>query len=45
MLVICLQIYESFRIVVQKSANFFIKKLCFLRFNKLYVLIWLDLAQ
>ena len=24
---------------MQKSANFFIKKLCFPRFNKLYVLI------
>ena len=45
MLVICLQIYERFWIVVQKSANFFIKKLRFLRFNKLYVLFWLDLAQ
>ena len=28
---------------MQKSANFFIKKLCFPRFNKLYVLISLAL--
>ena len=45
MLVICLQIYESFWIVVQKSANFFIKKLCFPRFNKLYAVFRLDFAQ
>ena len=30
---------------MQKSANYFIKKLCFPRFNKLYVLISLAFEQ
>ena len=36
---------RKFSIVMQKSANFFIKKLCFLRFNKLYAAFRLDFAQ
>ena len=36
---------RKFSIVMQKSANFFIKKLCFPRFNKLYAAFRLDFAQ
>ena len=36
---------RKFSVVMQKTAKFFIKKLCFARFNKLYVVFWLAFAQ